>query len=212
MRPIIPLRSRWLWRRESSTATRSTARGCYSTPFAGSGSSLLVALRGGMEAVGTDINPTYLAKPEARTEIHAELPARHRLDFEREYAAATKEYPLPDIAGRQPYYVWLDETNKQGRELRIRLGHEQLQWRPYFRVHAPPVSCVRTVMKTMTGEINPTISSLARMATVGAVLNKKNGWAVSRPTVRMNSRKMEGEIAKQEKGRIRSHGRKDSCR
>ncbi len=62
---------------------------------------------------------TYLARPETKTEIHAELPERHSEKFESEYAAATKAYPLPGSRSSHPYYVWPKGTNKQGRELRI---------------------------------------------------------------------------------------------
>ena len=62
---------------------------------------------------------TYLAVPAAKTEIHAELPAKHRAGFEAEYAAATNGYPLPNVDNRVPYYIWPEGTNKQGRELRI---------------------------------------------------------------------------------------------
>lgn len=61
---------------------------------------------------------TYLARPEAEVEIHAEIPSRHRLVFEDEYATATDGYPLP-TAEREPYYIWPEHTNKYGRELRI---------------------------------------------------------------------------------------------
>lgn len=69
---------------------------------------------------------TYLAKQEAQTEIHAELPERHRSNFEAEYNKATKGRPLPSPASGGPYYVWDDSTDKHGRELRI-----------YFMPHAP---------------------------------------------------------------------------
>ena len=62
---------------------------------------------------------TYLVMPGARTEIHAELPAKHRTKFEAEYATATNGHPLPNNSDRYPYYVWPAGTNKQGRELRI---------------------------------------------------------------------------------------------
>ena len=62
---------------------------------------------------------TYLSRPEAQTEIHAELPARHRDTFEEEYRNATNDYLLPNPTKKGPYYVWPKGTNKQGRELRI---------------------------------------------------------------------------------------------
>lgn len=61
----------------------------------------------------------YLVNPAANTEIHAELPARHRTKFEEEYAAATNNSPLPNDNNQRSYYIWPDEANKYGRELRI---------------------------------------------------------------------------------------------
>lgn len=63
----------------------------------------------------------YLARDAAHTEIHAELPARHRAQFEKEYDEATNGYSIPVPAGSVsgPYYIWSDDANKQGRELRI---------------------------------------------------------------------------------------------
>lgn len=61
---------------------------------------------------------TYLARPDANVEIHAELPVGHREAFEKEYAAATNGHPLPD-GKTEPYYIWPKGTNKYGRELRI---------------------------------------------------------------------------------------------
>ena len=69
---------------------------------------------------------TYLARPEVQTEIHAELPERHRKKFEEEYKEATKNWPLPSPNESGPYYIWGDNTNKHGRELRV-----------YFMPHAP---------------------------------------------------------------------------
>lgn len=62
---------------------------------------------------------TYLAQPDVRAELHAELPERHRAQFETEYAEATREHPLPTEQRGGSYYVWGDDTNKFGRELRI---------------------------------------------------------------------------------------------
>ena len=62
---------------------------------------------------------TYLANPNAHTEIHAELPAGHQARFEAEYAAATNGYPLPARSDQEPYYIWPRGTDKRGRELRI---------------------------------------------------------------------------------------------
>lgn len=62
---------------------------------------------------------TYLARPEVRADIHAELPLRHQIDFETEYREATNDYPLPSDNKKEPYYIWPEDTNKQGRELRI---------------------------------------------------------------------------------------------
>ena len=60
----------------------------------------------------------YLVIPEAMTEIHAELPSRHREQFESEYREAT-QLDVPTISSRLPYYVWPEGTNKRGRQLRI---------------------------------------------------------------------------------------------
>ena len=60
----------------------------------------------------------YLAIPEAKTEIHAELPNRQRSLFERTYKEITG-LEVPSEVGRYPYYVWPDGTNKYGKELRI---------------------------------------------------------------------------------------------
>ena len=65
---------------------------------------------------------TYLANPLVETDIHAELPHRHRLRFEQEYDAATGGFPLPQNGRRYPYYVWPEGTNKRGRQLRIYLN------------------------------------------------------------------------------------------
>lgn len=64
---------------------------------------------------------TYLSRPEAKTEIHAELPVNQQQKFEVEYAEATDGYPLPPAGSQrqQPYYVWPAGTNKQGRQLRV---------------------------------------------------------------------------------------------
>lgn len=91
---------------------------------------------------------TYLARPETRTEIHAEIPYDHRARFEQEYHDATEGYPLPQNGGREPYYVWPMGTDKRGRELRIyfmrmppepppieRLYTDNDQWRDGFRIN-----------------------------------------------------------------------------
>lgn len=62
---------------------------------------------------------TYLAKPAANTEIHAEIPLRYRDDFETNYARATGNFELPPDTNQHPYYVWPEETDKRGRQLRI---------------------------------------------------------------------------------------------
>ena len=62
---------------------------------------------------------TYLAQPEVQAEFHAELPERHRAQFEAEYAEATKGHALPVEQQHGPYYVWPNDANKYGRELRI---------------------------------------------------------------------------------------------
>lgn len=62
---------------------------------------------------------TYLTYPEVCTEIHAEIPAKYRDDFEAEYAAATSGFDLPADSNSPPYFVWPEQANKQGRELRI---------------------------------------------------------------------------------------------
>ncbi len=62
---------------------------------------------------------TYLARPDVRTAIDAELPARQQSRFEAEYRQATGNYPLPSDSSTPPYYVMGDEKDKQGRELRI---------------------------------------------------------------------------------------------
>ncbi len=61
---------------------------------------------------------SYLAKPEAETDIHAEMLLKNESEFERNYAIATKNYPLPAVA-RRPYYIWPEGTNKYGKELRV---------------------------------------------------------------------------------------------
>ena len=60
----------------------------------------------------------YLSDPRMETEIHAELPNRHRVSFEEEYNRATNLKP-PEASRKGPYYVWPEGTNKYGRELRI---------------------------------------------------------------------------------------------
>lgn len=62
---------------------------------------------------------TYLARPETKTEIHAELHPKARAAFDAEYAAATNGYPLPNKSDHEPYYVWRSGVNKYGRQLRI---------------------------------------------------------------------------------------------
>jgi len=52
----------------------------------------------------------YLALPKAGTEIHAELPPQARIEFEREYAKATNNYPLPQNSSENPYYVWSEDS------------------------------------------------------------------------------------------------------
>ena len=60
----------------------------------------------------------YLAREDAGTEIHAELPKGHQEKFEQEYAEATNDFAIP-AQSRHPYYIWPAGTNKQGRELRV---------------------------------------------------------------------------------------------
>lgn len=62
---------------------------------------------------------TYLAQPETQTDIHVELPASARTRFEDEYRVATFGYSLPESTTEAPYYVWEEDTNKQGIEGRI---------------------------------------------------------------------------------------------
>ena len=62
---------------------------------------------------------TYLARPQSKTEIHAELHPNVRAKFEAEYATATEGYPLPNHSDKEPYYVWDPNVNKFGRQLRI---------------------------------------------------------------------------------------------
>ena len=62
---------------------------------------------------------TYLSMVETHTEIHAELPTRHQVQFETEYTRITRGFPLPPRSQEGPYYVWPEGTNKYGRELRI---------------------------------------------------------------------------------------------
>ena len=62
---------------------------------------------------------TYLARPETKTDIHAELHPNAQGDFNAEYAAATDGYPLPPESDRAPYYIWHPNVNKFGRQLRI---------------------------------------------------------------------------------------------
>ena len=61
----------------------------------------------------------YLMMPQTSTVIHAELPKRHRVDFETRYRAATNGHRLPHDRSRPPYYVMPDNKNKQGKQLRI---------------------------------------------------------------------------------------------
>ena len=61
---------------------------------------------------------TYFAQPEVQTEIHAEIPKRRQSEFENDYHTITG-LDLPNIIGREPYYVWPEGTNKQGIQLRI---------------------------------------------------------------------------------------------
>ena len=78
----------------------------------------------------------YLSRPEAKTEIHAELPERHRAGFEKEYDKATAGGPLPkpSRSAKDPYFIWPDSANKQGRELRI-----------YFMSDAPEPPIIRSL-------------------------------------------------------------------
>lgn len=62
---------------------------------------------------------TYLTNPGVGTEIHAEIPAKYRDDFEAEYAAATSGFDLPADSDRPPYWVWPEQENKRARQLRI---------------------------------------------------------------------------------------------
>lgn len=62
---------------------------------------------------------TYLAMPATRPEIHAEMHPNRQASFESEYAKATKQYPLPPVSNRQPYYIWRPDVNKYGWQLRI---------------------------------------------------------------------------------------------
>lgn len=62
---------------------------------------------------------SYLNNSDAKTEIHAEIPARYRDDFEAEYAHATDNFPLPPGGNQHPHYAWPQGTNKRGRQLRI---------------------------------------------------------------------------------------------
>ena len=61
---------------------------------------------------------TYLANPQVRTEIHAEMKPERRNDFENMYRAATDGYQLPN-PGQGSYIVLQDDANKQGIQLRI---------------------------------------------------------------------------------------------
>ena len=91
---------------------------------------------------------TYLARPETETEIHAELHPNVKSAFEDEYAAATKNYPLPNRADHEPYYVWPPDVNKFGLQLRIyffrvppepvpiqRLYTDKNKWRGGYRIN-----------------------------------------------------------------------------
>lgn len=68
----------------------------------------------------------YLQRPEVETEIHAEMPRRHRAQFEEEYARRTDSAPMPASEEGSSFYIWPESTNKYGMELRI-----------YFRDVAP---------------------------------------------------------------------------
>ena len=58
----------------------------------------------------------YLAAPQRHTRIDVELPERSREGFENRYEQITGERPIQD--GRF-YYVWSDDANKWGVEMRL---------------------------------------------------------------------------------------------
>ena len=83
---------------------------------------------------------TYLGRTDVETEIHAEMPQRARTDFEERYSELTESYPLPASVKTGPFYIWPENTNKYGMELRI-----------YFR-DSPPTPPVMRQLFTDQGK------------------------------------------------------------
>lgn len=60
----------------------------------------------------------YLSNPDKEVFIEAELHPRRRNSFEKEYQDFTG-LSVPTVSNISPYYVWGEETNKWGLELRL---------------------------------------------------------------------------------------------
>ncbi len=58
----------------------------------------------------------YLANPQRITRLDVELPERKRRSFEGRYENITGTIPIPD---NNNYYVWSDDKNKWGIEMRL---------------------------------------------------------------------------------------------
>lgn len=69
---------------------------------------------------------TYLMRPEVHTDIHAELHPNAVAGFRQQYTELTNGEALPNATDAEPFYVWPENVNKYGRQLRI-----------YFRNVAP---------------------------------------------------------------------------
>ncbi|KAA6342223.1 hypothetical protein EZS27_010021 [termite gut metagenome] len=64
-------------------------------------------------------NVGYLANPIRETNIEAEMHPRRQQSFITDYASWTNNYPLPTNTTVRPYYIWDEDTNKYGLELRV---------------------------------------------------------------------------------------------
>ena len=69
---------------------------------------------------------TYLMRPEVQTDIHAEMHPHKVDEFRGQYNLLTRGANLPANTNARPFYVWPENVNKYGMELRI-----------YFRNTAP---------------------------------------------------------------------------
>lgn len=61
----------------------------------------------------------YLANPIRRTLIEAEMHPNRQQSFVNDYSLLTENFSLPARTDRAPYYVWSEDANKWGLELRV---------------------------------------------------------------------------------------------